>query len=226
MLKTIFIFISFFCVHSANCFPLKPISLSDPLKEIHSTSQPDTVTTENIKKVNLILKAGVNLSHMNFNKGYHPNIHDINPAWKTGFFAGAAIQIRLPHKFSLTQDYILTRRRGQYSPSETLYTLDYISLPLLLGYKINKKISVLSGPQLELLIAGKEISEGEIKNITKITEERSVGWVVGLQYAIFPQCFLDARFMHGLNAIGINQRQNRTEFRYELFQISVNYLFK
>jgi hypothetical protein len=187
-------------------------------------SQFDSLNQTERRSIAFGIRAGISLSNMNFNKGYKSNAAYINSTWKEGYFAGAAILIPLPKRFSLTQEYVFSRTRGQHSQSEKLYTLDYLSIPLLISYSINQKLSIQTGPQFELLISGKEDLGGKIKDITKLTEERSVGWVLGLQYSVMSRLLLEARFMYGLNAIGINQRNARQEFKYELFQISGNFL--
>lgn len=178
-----------------------------------------------LKSVHFGLKGGMNLSNMNFNKGHSGVNVPLKPGWETGFNFGIAMHVHLSGKLYLIQEYLFSRIRGQYKPFEAQYAFDYISSPVLLHYQVSPKFMVLGGPQLELLLHGKEKINGESLKVTAMTEERSIGVTIGLTYLHSDQINFSGRFMHGYNHIGIYQRGDRREFKYELVQVSTSFLF-
>ncbi len=100
------------------------------------------------------------------------------------------------------------------------YKLNYFSMPVLLKYQFTSKIAAMAGPQLDLLINAKKDSSGNSYNITHDTEERNFGLAVGLEFQLLKNFGINARYMHGLNHVGIGQRSNIKEFKYELLQVS------
>jgi|SRR5690554_1197853 len=178
-----------------------------------------------LKTVRFGLKGGINFSNMNFNKGYSGVNVPLEPAWKAGFAFGLVMQVHLSGRLYLIQEYLFSRTRGQYTPLEANYTFDYISTPVLLHYQVSPKFRIAAGPQLELLLQGKEEISGKSTKVTQMTEERSIGATMGLTYLHSEQISLSARFMHGYNHVGIYQRVGRREFKYELVQVSTNILF-
>lgn len=178
-----------------------------------------------IKPVQFGLKGGINLSNMNFNKGHSGVNFPLDPAWEAGFAFGVVMQVHLSGRLYLIQEYLFSRVRGQYKPFDAIYTFDYISSPILLHYQVSSKFMVAAGPQLEILLQGKEEINGKSSKVTQMTEERSIGVTVGLTYLCSDRINFNGRFMHGYNHIGIHQRVGRREFKYELIQVSTNILF-
>src|SRR5690554_1265298 len=113
------------------------------------------------------------------------------------------MQIHLSSRLNLVRQYLLSRIRGQYKPFEAQYTFDYISLLVLLLYQVSPKFRIAAGPQLEILLQGKEEINSKSTKVTQMTEERSIGVIMGLTYLYSDQINLSARFMHGYNHIGI-----------------------
>jgi len=135
------------------------------------------------------------------------------------------MQVHLSGRLYLVQEYLLSRICGEYKLFEAIYTFDYISLPVLLHYQVSPKFMVAAGPQLEILLQGEEEIKGKSSKVTQMTEERSIGATLGLVYLYSDRINFSGRFMHGYNHIGIYQRAGRSEFKYELVQVSTNILF-
>jgi hypothetical protein len=170
-------------------------------------------------------RAGVNYSNMNFNKGKPAPATPVEAAWNSGAFFGGVVQIPIAGKLSLRQEYLLSRRRGEDKRTETRYRMHYFSMPVLLKYSVLPRFSVVAGPQFELLVRSREFSEGSTFNSTHFTEERSIGLTAGLEFAINKHVSLSSRFMHGFNHIGIGGRPFSKEFKYEVIQLSADFLF-
>lgn len=201
------------------------------MKRLNNSSSVamETDTIEGVKifrKVEYRFRSGLNISNMNFNKGYTVGYDHLSPVWRSGFHFGLSIDIPLSDQLLITQEYVLTRIRGNYVPLSLDLKIDYLSIPVLLKYRFRTNTSIIFGPHFELLIDGTEINQGQVNNISKTTEERSVGITLGLEYFLTDHMFLSGRYMHGLNAIGFWQRNSRREFKFEVFQVSIGYKFQ
>jgi Outer membrane protein beta-barrel domain len=169
--------------------------------------------------------AGVNICNMNFNKGAPaPAVHD-NAAWKPGITLGFLLRVPLAKNFFLQPEYAYTQRNGSDKSLGTDYSLNYLSMPILLNYKITPAIAILAGPQLELLVNAKSNDHTTSTNITHDTEERSIGATAGIEAEIKKRFILSARYLQGLNHIGIGQRSNVKEFEYQAINITVGVRF-
>lgn len=185
--------------------------------------QADSVQEQT--QISFGLKSGINLARMNFNKGYPPNDYPYIQKWRTGFVIGAFMDIPLNNKWAIYQEYNFSTIRGYYVPYEAAVNLNYLSIPIHVQYSFNPRFHLISGFQFDLLISGKQIIDGVKENITKSIEERNVGLNLGLKYYISKNIFLDVRGMHGLNSIGLWQREGIKEFKLETLLISGGYLF-
>ncbi|MDQ6903011.1 MAG: hypothetical protein M3139_08375, partial [Bacteroidota bacterium] len=84
----------------------------------------------------------------------------------------------------------------------------------------------LAGPEASLLISAKQNSNGVKTTITHDFEERSIGATGGIDFLIRNNFLISARFMEGLNHVGIGQRSaDVKEFKYESASLSVGIKF-
>ena len=168
---------------------------------------------------------GVNVSNMNFNRGFPRPATPVASSWKSGITVGFLLDIALAKKLFLQPEYYFTQRNGEDKSNETEYSADYLSFPLLLKYKVSSRFSVLAGPQAELLIRARDNSHGVDRNITHDMEERSIGATAGFDFEFYRYLILSARYMRGLNHIGIGQRENVKEFKYDVANLMVGIRF-
>ncbi len=169
--------------------------------------------------------AGMNLANMNFNKGVPAPSTPVKASWKSGITFGFLISIPLAENLLLQPEYFYTKRRSADNSSGINYFIDYVSMPLLLNYKISSMFALVAGPQAELLINARSNSNGVNTNITHDTEERSIGATAGFNVKLPGSFFLSARYLYGLNHIGIGQRSNLKEFKYEVVNLAIGVRF-
>ncbi|HEY8733586.1 MAG TPA: hypothetical protein VIL90_03405, partial [Puia sp.] len=62
-------------------------------------------------------------------------------------------------------------------------------------------------------------------NITHDVEERGIGLIGGLEFTILKSIFLSARYMQGLNHVGIGQRSYTKEFKYQVVNFTAGIRF-
>ena len=171
------------------------------------------------------LQAGADFSNMNFNKGVPAPASPVAASWKAGFTLGLLMRVPLAASWWLQPEYSFTRRNGADKSTNISYQLDYLSLPVLLSYRISPALSVMAGPEAGILIHAGSGNNGSNTNITHDTEERSLGFTGGLQLDIKKRFFLSARYLQGLNHIGIGQRSNLKEFKYQSASLTAGVRF-
>lgn len=169
-------------------------------------------------------KLGMNYSSMNFNKGYPRPDRHVAGVWMTGITVGFLLEVPLSDNLSLNPEYAYSRMRGKDNRSNTTYKLNYLSMPVLLKYKVTQVLAIKAGPQFDLLINAKQ-SNSINSDITHDTEERNLGATACIEVKLAKSIYLEARYMQGLNHVGIGQRSNTTEFIYQLVQVNTSFKF-
>jgi hypothetical protein len=165
------------------------------------------------------LVAGGNISKMNFAKGVPPPPTPMPTSFKAGLRVGFYTDVRLVDRLSIRNEYVFSQVSNEVESTKEQYTLNYVSLPVLAEYQASEKLFFLAGPELGFLINAKRKMGSATDNITHDTEERSIGIVGGIGYAVTSSVALHARYQMGMNHIGIGQRSDVTEFKLEQFQM-------
>jgi hypothetical protein len=170
-------------------------------------------------------QVGVNISNMNFNAGEPPPLVKADPSWKAGFTIGMQIRIPLTSKLILQPEYAFNERNGSDVSQAINYSIDYFSLPVLLVYQISPGINMLAGPQFEILIDARANEQNTNTNITHNTEERGIGFIGGFEFVVYKGFFLSARYLQGLNHVGLRQGSVEKEYKYQSFILSAGIRF-
>ncbi|HET9503108.1 MAG TPA: porin family protein [Hymenobacter sp.] len=172
------------------------------------------------------LRLGLNYSNTNFNQGAQPvPFGPIPTVWRPGFLAGALVQIDLNRWLSLQQEYSFSQQGGERRDSATRYRMRYLSLPLLVKYQVSDRVTLVAGPQFDLMIATTAKANGQTKDITHDTEDRAVGAVAGLEIRMWRNISLSSRFLQGFNHVGIGQRSVVQEFKWQSAQLAAEVRF-
>ena len=153
-------------------------------------------------------KAGAFYNTMNFRAAGMGN--NVKSSWKPGFYIGGLLRVPLNDVFALQPEYLYKPMRGEDKIIHADYTLHYLSLPVLLQIAVSKQISVLAGPEFGLLIHARQ---GTL-DATHDTEERALSAVGGLEVKVASRVFVEARYVHGLNHVGLGQRSALREFKW------------
>ncbi len=169
------------------------------------------------------LKAGVNYSNMNFNKGYPAPETPVKASWKPGFVFGIAMEVPLYESFYIQPEYLISQLEGENKQSGVNYSMTYFSLPVLFKYKLTEGLALLVGPKFDLLIKAEQKGGSGDSNITHDTEERSIAAAAAIEFNILRSFSFSAGFMQGFNHIGIGQRSAVKEFKYESANITATF---
>jgi hypothetical protein len=87
------------------------------------------------------------------------------------------------------------------------------------------RFNIISGPQLEILVSAGSTENGIHSNITHDVEERGIGVIGGVEFTVINSFFLSARYLQGLNHVGIGQRSDVKEFKYQSVFITAGIRF-
>ena len=156
------------------------------------------------------IKAGVQYNIMNFNAGSPPPAMAVKNTWKPGLYIGGSLQFPLDEIFAIQPEYMYSLMQGADDRIKTNYRLHYLSLPVLLRIAPAEKFAVVAGPSFNMLIHASEPGA----DITHDTEERSVSAIAGLELKVTRALIFEARYVHGLNHIGLGQRSVVREFKW------------
>lgn len=170
------------------------------------------------------LRLGLNYSNTNFNMGEPKPVVPIGTKWKTGFVVGALVEVGLSEHLALQQEYLYAQQRGEVRGGAR-YQLHYLSLPLLLKYRVLPRLAVVAGPQFDLMLKAQQELSGQTTDITHDTEERGLGATAGLEMSLWRNLGLSARYLQGLNHVGIGQRSAVQEFKWQSVQVAAEIRF-
>lgn len=165
--------------------------------------------------------AGTDISNMNFNGGFPMPSVRVESSWKSGVAFGFLLRIPLAKNLYLQPEYRYTQRRGTDKSIGMNYRVDYLSLPVLLTYNLSGRFALVAGPQPELLIQAKAFNSEVDSTITHDVEERSIGVTAGCNFQLYKSLALSSRYFLGLNHVGLGQRSNVKEFKYQAVSLSL-----
>jgi len=148
------------------------------------------LVTTSYAQVRLGLKAGGNLANVDgFDK----------TKMKLGLSAGPALQIKLANVFFL-QTELLYSIKGTRSDSmqnaNAELDLNYINLPVLIGYRLAPNFSIKLGPEIGRLLSAKSEMNGSTVDVTDFYQSFDLGADLGLAYS-FKKLALDLRYNYG-----------------------------
>lgn len=171
------------------------------------------------------LKAGGNLANID---GFDRS------KMKLGLNAGPALQIKLANVFFL-QTELLYSIKGSSSDSlqssDAKLNLNYINLPILVGYRLAPNFSIKLGPEIGRLLSAKSEINGNTKDLTDFYESFDLGMDLGLAYN-FKKLAIDLRYNYGLKDLLNKANQNGTTGEVEnvgsnrVLQFSLCYFLK
>lgn len=170
------------------------------------------------------VRAGLNLSYMDFSKGSPPPDVPIDINRKAGVVAGLVVKIPLFKNFYFQPEYLYSQMGGEISEMNTTYSFNYFTLPVFIRWE-KKSFFLTGGPLFGLLINSRKEVEGlQMRDAPEI-EERHIGLSGGMGYNLIRDLGIEVRYMKGFNHVGLNMDPGLQEFKYEMLQISLCYFF-
>ncbi len=176
------------------------------------------VSTANAQKVNIGIKAGVNVYTIH-------NDNNVNYDAKTGFHAGLIGHIHLNKQIAVQPELVYSAQGAEYSVGgvKTKFKLGYINVPVMLQYMFHNGFRLEAGPQVGVLVSAKSETNNNSTDIGDNLNTVDVAVGFGAGY-VHPKSGLgfDARYNLGVSNINENGSVKSTN---RGFQLGVFYLF-
>lgn len=177
-----------------------------------------TVSAQDKKRTGF--RIGANYSSLRVELLDEKSISDFKPGLSIAIFQ----EIPLNKLVSFQPELAFNRLGGEKDNIRT--KLDYVSIPTLFKFH-GKHLGVLFGPQVSLLIKGKE--KEEFQNEVDLKNELSsvdVSAVAGLEYVLGKndRFVISARYLYGMNNIGKDAGAGNS-LRNQAGQLSVGFRF-
>lgn len=170
-----------------------------------------------LQRIDFGIKAGANYS--NFTNASFPTDPLI------GFHAGASVAFRITKHFSIQEDFLFSTEGAKNKSNEFRkadFKLYYISVPILLRYKINAGFYMEAGTQVGM--KAKEDVAGLSGN--KFAKKIDFAAVGGIGYQSKMGLGIGARYIYGLSKVGNFDPSNiKNDFKNNNVQVSIFYVF-
>jgi hypothetical protein len=170
------------------------------------------------------LKAGGNLANIDgFDK----------TKMKLGLSAGPALQVKLANVFFLQTELLYSikgTRSDSMQSSDAKLNLNYINLPILIGYRAAPNFSIKLGPEIGHLLSAESEVNGNTTDITDLYQSFDFGADLGLAYT-FKKIALDLRYNYGFKdlldrANGTGTASGSDDVSNRVLQFSLTYFIK
>jgi Outer membrane protein beta-barrel domain len=147
-------------------------------------------------QINLGIKAALNLSNVKF-----PG--SPNNSTRLGFNAGLLTQVSIFKKF-IIQPELLYSVKGHKFPATNFdgggtLSLNYISVPVLVGFRPTKKLSVLAGPEFNFLTSANSKFDGKDHDVSKIYRKFDMAVDISVAYKIIAGLGAELRYSYGFD---------------------------
>lgn len=180
------------------------------------------ITFASYSQIKFGLKSGINIATTRDLIAFPRN--------RLGWHAGAVLTIPISTKFFLQPELIYSSKgdksNNQGSASSLAVRLNYVNLPLLIGYHFDKKTSIVLGPELGYLVAARLIIGNNNLNVMKQHPPRfDMGVGIGLYYKISKRIEPEIRYIYGFKTLysvdAAGNRYTETNGANRVFQIGV-----
>jgi hypothetical protein len=146
-------------------------------------------------QVNLNIKTGFNIARTKDLMDAESN--------RTGFYAGAQVVVPVAGKLVFQPELLFSAKGYKYRPSagekSTAIRMNYVNLPLLVGYNLTKDTKVLLGAELGYFLDAAKRTPYKKESITdSFPEKFDVGIAAGISQKLGNRLGLEVRYIYGL----------------------------
>ena len=186
------------------------------------------VSTFSYSQVRFGVKSGINIA----------TVKDLNndPKNRIGWYGGGFANIAIKENFFLHPELLFSTKGYRsigniINDKKTATRLNYLALPILLGYKIDNKTSLFLGPEFGYLISvySKTPYNESFDVSNSFPVKIDIELAAGLNYNVSKNMGLEIRYTYGLkNMYATDADGVRIGERYagnRVFQMGLNYNF-
>jgi len=156
------------------------------------------------------------------------------PKNRLGWYGGGFSQISIHNKLFFQSEINFSSKGYRYEDLSdgkmSAMKLNYLTLPLLVGYGIDNKTKVSVGPELGYLVkAINNFNAGNVDATSSFPKKIDVGLAVGLQYDLIKSFGIEARYIYGLKTFYQTDVSGLRRSDYwaanRAFQLGIYYIF-
>ena len=199
------------------------------LGTISVSAQKKKVSKKTTPKIQVGVRAGANISKVSG--------HDYTYIFKNkiGYFGGAVVKYPLSKTFSLQGEayYNMIGTKAKNQPDKNPFivntNMDYVSVPILLQFKIFPEFYVETGPEIGINLSSKnkELDTGKVY-VMKDTKTTTFFWGIGTGYYLTENIAANFRANIGIISpffkVG-DVKGTSDHFRMNNFQLGLLYFF-
>ena len=162
--------------------------------------------------------------------------------YRLGYHFGLIGIVGLAKKISINPELLFSNKGYRFEgtrttnpPGNGAVHLNYVNMPILLGYQVQEKINILAGFELGYLISARSKFDSETVDISGIWNNKlDFGAAVGLRYFLTESFPLELRYTHGLTSVIKDVTltdangfviENNAKFQNRALQFSIGYVF-
>ena len=145
------------------------------------------------------VKGGLNLT-----KGGFEDLDDTKTQFALRLHAGAFVRIAFNEKLYLKPELLYAQKGWKASadalnPEGVSVTINYINVPVLLGYNVHERISIFGGPEMGFKLSAKR--KPNTSSWVDVFEKFDVGIAAGSSFSISENLGIDLRYIHGFKGL-------------------------
>ena len=172
------------------------------------------------------LRSGANIATIKGLTGFPKN--------RLGWYAGLFFEQPFNSKFFMHLETNYTTKGmkvgNTLNNANFIFRFNYISIPILVGYKLDKRTSILAGLERSYNTSVKWIINGDynLDYSDHFPRKTDAGLCVAINYSILKRLNADIRYVYGFKTIyNVNDsgiRYNNKEAANRVFQMGVSYI--
>ena len=191
---------------------------------------------QNATKPQFGLKGGFNFSSFNESGSGVPTMK-----FKTDFGVGFFVTVKFADKWDVQPEINYSRQGSKYNINNVYsngdsynftnsFNLYYVNIPILFKYNATNNFSLEFGPQLGLLTEANLLvnanGSSNAQDFKRYFTDYDFSLDLGANYEFNKSLFVNIRFAKGLNNIFVQQSNNDTVFKNNVFSFCLGARFK
>ena len=157
-----------------------------------------------------------------------------SPQERYSFHAGVNFQQVLGKKFFLQPEVLYSSKghsfTSDFAGSDGANRLNYFSIPVLFGYRVDDKLSMLFGPEFNYLLKSAVRYDLGVTDFTKQYPRFDAGVDLGVAYKIARKLSAELRYYYGFNTLYYTDfggvKHDEIKGANRTFQAGVTYWFR
>lgn len=128
-----------------------------------------------------------------------------SPQERYSFHAGFNIQQAISNKIFFQPELLYSSKgysfTSDFASSDGANRLNYLSIPVLFGYRVDDKLSILLGPEFNYLLKSTVRYDRAVTDFTQQYPRFDAGVALGVAYRIHKKLTAELRYYYGFNTL-------------------------